>query len=526
MAKVAIVGAGLTGLCLSILLRKEGHNVVVVEKNAWPGGIYASKQKKQYFFNSGLEFYFPHTWLLNFFKQINEDIDKFLDFELVDIKYKTYLTGLNSTISADNNKKIALGQAQNPNSLDIIKLTNNFKYFRETIGYLEGEGKKLDYSGIDSLLEHINKHLEKFTELYEIGQDTIELEKFLLKNDFRYGLDAYLRKYFKNPNTLEFFNSFALFFGNQAKDSPAYFIFLLVDMIQKPVYKPKDGFTELAEKLYFLALSNGVKFWLEQEIETIVIDEKSRAKALKIKNSSSLQAQLDLNAENKFEIPDQDNVLSFDYLVHTGDYESFERDLLIQDRYRNYSNKFFDDLKYSPSYSTFLIGLKKEFSNLASHNFISGSLISDDTKSPKIEFDTPIYFTTMKADEDGSSTLKVLSFQNSSALCTKDDQDRLLLSCIQKISKATRIDFSQYIDTYISVDPEDLKKDFLFAKKSPYGIKHNLEIPTSFLLNGNGKVKNIVYATNSNYPGGNGLFSIIRAKTVFRDLKSYISKSV
>ena len=78
MSNITIIGAGLTGLCLSIILKKKGYDVTVVEKNTFPGGVFASSIKKKYLFHSGLEFYFPHIWLTNFFKEIDENINDYI----------------------------------------------------------------------------------------------------------------------------------------------------------------------------------------------------------------------------------------------------------------------------------------------------------------------------------------------------------------------------------------------------------------------------------------------------------------
>jgi phytoene desaturase len=514
MAKVVIVGAGLTGLCLSVLLRNQGNEVVVVEKNSWPGGIFASTQKKQYIFNSGLEFYFPHHWLLNFFNDAGEDITKFLEFSSMPNKYKVYT------------------DSKSANPYNIIKLGEGFEAFesyKKTVEYLEG--------GLDSfekMMNSIRPLMGKFMDLYESKQDTIDFEKFLLMHGFRGNLRDYLKRFFRSDSLLAALESFALFFGNTAQDTPAYYAFLLVEMFDSPLYKPKGGFTGIAQKLYFLALERGVTFWLEQEIETILFTN-GKATDIKIRNSNELSDQIDLNRENSFEVPFQDNLLSFDYLVHTGDYESFEKNILKDMKYRNYTDAFYDGLEYAPSYTTFLLGLKKDLPNLEAHSFIAGkdktkeeleaskrALRQSKSKATMLDFEAPLYFAVTPSSTDSEAILKIMSFQDPNVVSTKEEQDKLLLSVIERVSKSTKINLSEYIDTYISIESEELRNQYLYAKKSPYGVKHNLNEPSKFLAKINGKLPNIIYATNSNYPGGNGLFSIIRAKTVFRDIQKTI----
>ena len=487
MSKVTIVGAGLTGLCLSILLIKRGYDVTVVEKNTWPGGIFASKNEKKYIYNSGLEFYFPHSWLLNFFADIGEDINEHLKFSQVDCKYKAFLE-TNPVLEPFN----------------VVTLTNDLEAFKRKIKYLEG-----DLKGYNNLIKNLGPIHETFNNEFLKVHDVVLLEKFLLKNNITGSLDSYLRQYFHNPNTLAFFNSFGLFFGDEAVKLPAYYIFLLLDIIEKPLYQPEGGFTEIAEKIYLLASKLGVKFWFGQEIESVQF-EGNRIVSCQIKDSQSVILQLQLNKENKFEIPFQESILTCDSMIYTGDYEYFEQQIIKDSNYTNYDAKFWTKQEFTPSYSTFFLGLKEDLPNLQNHNFISGNTLAGD----KISFDSSVYFYVTPSDEFNLPTMKVLSFQQSKASIESIDNDKLLLDCIRRISQSVKLNIGDYINEYIKFDPSDLKTQFLYAQKSPYGIRHNIKDPATLLSTNNKKIVNLFYGTNSNYPGGNGLLSIVRAKSL------------
>jgi phytoene desaturase len=487
MSKVTIVGAGLTGLCLSILLKKRGYDVTVVEKNTWPGGIFASKLEKKYSFNSGLEFYFPHSWLLSFFNEIGEDINQYLTFTQVKNKYKTYLESTN-----------------NLEPYSILTLNENLDNLRRIITHLEGNDE-----GLESFFRKLSPLADVFNYNFVANNDTDKFEKFLYKNGITGTLRDFISKYFKNPNTIAFFESFSLFFGDEADKLPAYYVFMLIDIIQKPLYAPESGFTEIAERLYFISSNLGTKFWFGQEIEKAIIEE-NKIKKLKIKDSENLLLQRSLNKENKFEIPFQDNYLSCDTIIHTGDYESFEKTVIKDPSFNNYDDKFWSKLEMTPSYSTFLIGLKEEIKELQMHCFIPGKTLIGD----QLSYDSSIYFTTTKEDINNLPTMKILSFQQPNAVASEQDNDKLLLDCIRRISQATHINLSEYIAQYVKIDPADLKNQFLYFKKSPYGMRKNIKDPVDLLSPVNKKIKNLFYATNSNYPGGNGLLSVIRAKSI------------
>lgn len=491
MSKVTIIGAGMTGLCVAIFLKKRGYEVTVVEKNTWPGGIFASSIKKKYVFNSGLEFYFPHSWMLSLFSEIGENINDYITFDPLKNKYKTYL---------ENNDPLQ--------PMSILSLSNDPEYFRKTINHLESGPE-----AFDKFITKLGPLSEEFNNVFVTSSDSNTFEKFLLKNRINGDLSSYIKQYFSNPNTIAFLESFSLFYGDTADKVPAYYIFMLLDMIQKPMYTAQGGFTKIAEQLYFLGNKLGVKYWFGQEIESIKITDK-KVTEVKIADTSALKIQKQLNSENKFEVPFQDNILSCDALIHTGDYEWFEKTVIVDSQYKNYDDKFWNKLDNTPSYSTFLVGLKDEIPALQEHCFIQGKNIEGD----KLSYESSMYFTSTPRTDDALPTMKILSFQSCNAIANKDDNDKLLLNCIDRISKLTKINLSEYIDQYISFDPEDLKTQFLYANKSPYGMRHDLKNPTELLRSSNKNITNLFYATNSNYPGGNGLLSIVRARSLANKL--------
>jgi phytoene dehydrogenase-like protein len=504
--KMVIIGAGLTGICLAIYLKKQGHFVKIIEKNGWPGGIFASTVKRNFIFNSGLEFYFNHNWILSFFDDIGVKVDDFLQLKKFHKKYKTYL-------------KSPLIKS----SIDVLELNDNLPYFGTIIKKIEGS-----VEGLENLIRDLDPLQEQFKNLFENGSDKYEFEKFVLSHDIRGSLEDYLKKYFVNPATIEFFGTFSLFFGSFAHMTPAYYVFLLVQMITQDGYILEDGFADLAEKLYFLALELGVEFWFDSNLESLNI-ENGKVKNLKFSNSKEQSEQLLLQSENKFDIPFLENILDVDILITTSDYESFEKTYIKDKKLRNYTDEYYENLEYKPSYTTFYLALKKDFPALTGHNFLSKETdnqnwISDSKKPSSIKIGAPLYFTVNSKTPDSNETLKILSFQPFDLKSTKEDQEKLLLKCLERISAATSINLPQYIDSYYISDLEDVAEQFLYTRRSPYGINHNLKEPSSYLLTTNSKISNLYYSTNSNYPSGNGLLSIVRAKSSFKEIVSALTK--
>jgi diapolycopene oxygenase len=51
--KVAVIGAGVSGLAASIRMRNKGYDVTVFEANSFPGGKCSSESNKGYRFDMG-----------------------------------------------------------------------------------------------------------------------------------------------------------------------------------------------------------------------------------------------------------------------------------------------------------------------------------------------------------------------------------------------------------------------------------------------------------------------------------------
>jgi len=54
--KPVVIGAGMSGLCIGLILKKEGYEPVIYEKNKYPGGSFNSCRLKGYQIDTGLHF--------------------------------------------------------------------------------------------------------------------------------------------------------------------------------------------------------------------------------------------------------------------------------------------------------------------------------------------------------------------------------------------------------------------------------------------------------------------------------------
>lgn len=86
--EIVIIGAGLTGLTLAFYLKKQGKNVLVVEKAAKPGGVIQTRSEDGFVFETG-----PNTGVVGNpeVAELFEDLDGLCTFEAADPSAKRRL---------------------------------------------------------------------------------------------------------------------------------------------------------------------------------------------------------------------------------------------------------------------------------------------------------------------------------------------------------------------------------------------------------------------------------------------------
>lgn len=78
-ARIIIIGAGLTGLSLAYYLRNKGNAVLVIEKDAKPGGVIQTRKKKGFVFENG-----PNTGIIKYpeVAELFEDLSGLCEAEI------------------------------------------------------------------------------------------------------------------------------------------------------------------------------------------------------------------------------------------------------------------------------------------------------------------------------------------------------------------------------------------------------------------------------------------------------------
>ena len=75
--KAIIIGSGVGGLATAIRLASDGFDVVVYEKNIYPGGKLSAFEKQNYLFDAGPSLFTCPNLIEDIFKYANEPIEDY-----------------------------------------------------------------------------------------------------------------------------------------------------------------------------------------------------------------------------------------------------------------------------------------------------------------------------------------------------------------------------------------------------------------------------------------------------------------
>jgi phytoene desaturase len=157
-------------------------------------------------------------------------------------------------------------------------------------------------------------------------------------------LDSYAQRYFSSEKIRQILEYTIVFLGGSPYDSPALYSLMSHVDFNMGVWFPKGGMGKLVEAMQTLAEEQGVAFEFNQPVNEIIVENK-KATGVKTKK----------------------NTYHADTIVVNADYAWAEMNLL-DEKYRTYSEKYWDKRKIAPSAYLLYLGLDKQLENFTHHN--------------------------------------------------------------------------------------------------------------------------------------------------------------
>ncbi|MES2590133.1 MAG: phytoene desaturase family protein [Bacteroidota bacterium] len=481
MAKICIVGSGFSGLSSACYLSKAGHEVHVFEKNLSIGGRARQFETENgYKFDMGPSWYWMPNVFENFFKDFNVAVEDLYDLKLLDPSF--------DIVFPENEK---------------ISIPENFEKLCELFEGIEAGSSKKLLEFLDEAAYKYKIGMEKL--IYSPGISILEfLDLEVIKGVFKLQVftkfSTHVRKYFSNPKLIALMEFPILFLGAMPNNTPALYSLMNFAALKLGTWYPIGGFIKVIEAMESIAKIYKTQFHLNSAIEKIQIE------------SGKVQSLL-VNGKQ----------ISCDVVIASADYHHIETKL-IDAKYRNYSDKYWENRFLAPSCLIFYIGINTRIENINHHTLFFDEDLDQHAKDiyeqkrwPK----KPLFYVCCPSRTDvdvapiGHENLFLLM-----PIATNLEEDEELKESyfnlmVLRIKKQFGINIKNHLEYKKSYCVKDFKMDYNSFKGNAYGLANTLNQTAIFkpkIINK--KVKNLFYTGQLTVPGPGVPPSIISGKIV------------
>ncbi|AFL83497.1 phytoene desaturase [Belliella baltica DSM 15883] len=482
---VVVIGAGFAGLSAATHLADQGYQVTLLEKNSTPGGRARKFETEGFVFDMGPSWYWMPDVFETYFSHFGKKPSDYYELLRLDPSY--------AVIFGDQ---------------DFVDIPANLEEFRALLEMMEpGVGPKLDeflkqaaykYKvGIQDLVYRPSRSLLEFA--------SPKLLVDMIRMDIFQSMSKHVRKFFKEDKIIRLMEFPVLFLGETANNIPALYSLMNYADIALGTWYPKGGMHKIIEGMVSLAEEKGVKFHFDAEVDHIDI-ENGLAKAVKTKSGKTFEA---------------------DIIIAGADYNHIDRHVL-QDKYSNYDDKYWDKRVMAPGSLLFYLGIDKKLKNLRHHN-----LFFDEPLGPHAHAiytnprwpEKPLFYASVPSITDptvapeGKENLFLLVPLAPDLEDTEEMREKYYQMIMDRLEKLTGQEIRSHVIYKRSYAHNDFKSDYHAFKGNAYGLANTL-LQTAILKPSlkNKKVKNLYYTGQLTVPGPGVPPSLISGHVVAKEV--------
>ncbi len=322
--KAVVIGGGVAGLSAASYLAKGGFEVTLLEKNSSLGGRARQFTEQGFTFDMGPSWYWMPDVFEKFYNDFGHSTSDFYELKRLSPSYRVInKDGKAIDIPSDMTELEQLFESIEPGSGAKLK-----QFLKEAAYKYEVGINDLVYKPSLSLLEFAD----------------IRLLNGLLKMDVLKDMRSHVKKTVKHPFLQELLEFPVLFLGALPQNTPALYSLMNYADMQLGTWYPMGGMHKIIEAFEKVALEQGVKFGLNQD----VIGFNYSGKTITSVNTSSHSYEADV-------------------VVGAGDYHHLDQKVLAPE-YQSYSPKYWDSRKLAPSCLLYYVGVNKKIKGLLHHN--------------------------------------------------------------------------------------------------------------------------------------------------------------
>ena len=474
---ITIIGSGFSALAASCYLAKSGFQVTILEKNKTVGGRARQLIKEGFTFDIGPTWY----WMPDVFEKFFADFDKkpsdYYALEKLNPAYEVYFDTLSSIEIPDNLPEI----------LSIFEKEENGSAM-----HLEKFLKEAQFNYDVAIKDLVYRPGITITELIT----PVTIQKV---NQFFSSIRTKVRKKIKSHKLRQIMEFPVLFLGAKPSDTPSFYSFMNYADFGLGTWHPKGGMYQVINGMVELAESLGVKIETNQNVEKINVE----------------------NGVVKSVISNGINIES-DIVLSGADYHHTET--LLDQKYRGYSEKYWDSKVFAPSSLLFYVGFDKKIANVSHHTLffdtdfdVHANAIYDNPKWPE----KPLFYASFPSKTD--STVAPEGTEAGIFLIpiapgiedTPEIREKYFQNIIGRFETLTNQDVSENIIFSESFCVNDFISDYNSYKGNAYGLA-NILTQTAFLRPKiiSKKVENLYFTGQLTVPGPGVPPSLISGKIV------------
>lgn len=435
-----VIGSGFAGLSAAINLADKGFQVTILEKNDSIGGRARQFTESGFTFDMGPSWYWMPDVFESFLNRFGKKVSDYYELIRLDPSYQVvYENGEAMPIPAQMDELKALFESLEPGAGYKLEKFLNEAAYKYEVGI-----NQLVYKPGRSLLEFMDPKLLI---------DVIRMDVFQ-------SMAKHVRKFFKHPKLVQLMEFPVLFLGALPKNTPALYSLMNYADMSLGTWYPKGGMFKIVEALSALATELGVEIKTGHEVTAIKTND---GKVTHLETS-----QGDFTA---------------DVIIAGADYHHVDTQLL-NEKERNYSDKYWDTRVLAPSSLLYYVGLNKQVDGLLHHNLFFDTdftphahHIYTDPKWP----DSPLFYAslTSKTDDtvapEGHENLFLLIPVAPGLNDTEEIRDHYFELIVKRMEEYTGQKILDHVVYKRSFAHKDFVSDYHSFKGNAYGLANTLK---------------------------------------------------
>jgi len=464
-------------MAASCYLANEGFDVTILEKNNTVGGRARQLTKDGFTFDIGPTWYWMPDVFEKFFADFGKKPSDYYHLDKLNPAYEVYFDKADSIKIPDN-------------LADILFIFENEE---------RGSAKHLN-EFLDNAKHNYDVAIKDL--VYRPGISITELiTPVTIKkvNQFFSSIRTTVRKKIKNHRLQQIMEFPVLFLGAKPSNTPSFYSFMNYADFGLGTWHPKGGMYEVVKAMVTLAAELGVKIETNQNVEKINV-ENGVVKSV-VSNGITIES---------------------DVVLSGADYHHTET--LLDEKYRGYSEKYWDSKVFAPSSLLFYVAFDKKIDNVSHHTLffdtdfdVHAKDIYDNPKWPE----KPLFYASFPSKTDdavapeGTEAGIFLIPIAPGIEDTPEIREKYFISIIERFELLTNQKVSENILFKESFCVNDFVNDYNSYKGNAYGLA-NILTQTAFLRPKiiSKKVKNLFFTGQLTVPGPGVPPSIISGKIV------------